>query len=97
MCGQSQAEPGEAQQQPLPSRPAGRPGPVAEQPLQCGQLAQPRALQQEHLQVNSQTVQEQDSVEWRDFICYISQVTNKTRYLGTESLYIPDSFSPFPF
>ena len=51
LCWQSQAEPGEAEQQSLPPRPAGWPGTVAEQSLQCGQLTQPCTFQQEHLQV----------------------------------------------
>ena len=68
LCGQSQAQPGETEPQSVPARPAGRPGPVAEQPLQCGELAQPRALQQEHLQVNTQSVVS----AVRDFTVYTS-------------------------
>ena len=49
--GQSEDQPGEAQQSLLPPRPPGGSGPVAEQPVQRGQLAQPRALQQEHIKV----------------------------------------------
>ena len=93
MCGQSQAQPGKTEQQSLPARPPGRPGPVAEQPLQCGQLAQPSSLQQEHLQVYSQTGQERVVEIFYTFLK--SQIKHKTRYLGTEFLYIPERFSPF--